>query len=172
MTRRDHHSYGGFTQDELRLEPAQETAAGFAFEEPDMAKKPMGRPSAYSTKIADIICNRLADGMSLREICRADDMPDRSTVMEWVWDGRHEEFSRRYARAREVQADYLADDIIEIADRDDLDPNDKRARIDARKWLAGKLRPKAYGEKITQEVTGADGAPLVPTLNVTIGSGS
>ena len=49
------------------------------------------------------------------------------------------------ARAR--QADTLADSILDIADGEG-DSDDKRVRIDSRKWLAGKLRPKVYGDKV------------------------
>ena len=46
--------------------------------------------------------------------------------------------------------------------RTETDSNMARVRIDARKWAAGKLAPKKYGDKSTTEVTGADGAPLMP----------
>ena len=73
-------------------------------------------------------------------------MPNRDTVYQWMAD--QPGFSDRYARAREEQADTLADDIVRIADDPKLDPNDKRVRVDARKWVAAKLKPKKYGEKL------------------------
>ena len=112
-------------------------------------------------------------------------MPAASTVFKWLVDNRA--FSEQYARAREAQADSLFDEMLEIADDARNDWMERRGeedagwvangehiqrsrlRLDARKWMAGKLRPKKYGEKITQELTGADGAALVPVLNVTIG---
>ncbi|WP_343828701.1 hypothetical protein [Brevundimonas olei] len=102
--------------------------------------------------MADAICERLADGESLRSICSDDEMPAKSTVFKWL--GLIPAFADQYARARETQADSLADDIVDIADNKALEPNDKRVRIDARKWLAGKLRPKAYGDKVA--VVGGD----------------
>lgn len=112
----------------------------------------MPRPLEFNEAVADAICERLADGESLRSICRDDEMPAKSTVFKWL--GLIPAFADQYARARETQADSLADDIVDIADDKALEPNDKRVRIDARKWLAGKLRPRAYGDKVA--VVGGD----------------
>ncbi len=106
----------------------------------------MGRPSSYTDEIADKIVTRLAHGEGLRTICRDDDLPDRSTVMAWV--DTNEEFSHRYARARDLQADYFADDVIDIADDASLTPDDKRIKIDARKWRAGRQAPGRWGDKV------------------------
>jgi hypothetical protein len=72
-------------------------------------------------------------------------MPGLKTVMQWL--ARYPEFAQQYAQARQAGADALADEIIDIADNRELDPQDRRVRIDARKWIASKLKPKAYGEK-------------------------
>ena len=105
-----------------------------------------GRPSGFTQEIADTICERIADGESLRSICAADDMPNKATVFKWL--AAFPTFSDQYARARETQADSLFDDVLTIADSSQDDPQDRRVRIDARKWMAGKLRPKVYGDKI------------------------
>jgi hypothetical protein len=127
---------------------------------------PAGRPTDYTQETADIICERLADGESLRTICDDADMPARSTVFRWL--SLHKEFSDQYARAKEVQAEVLADELISIADdgrndwmeRKDADGENigwrengealrrSALRIDTRKWVAAKLLPKKYGEKI------------------------
>jgi hypothetical protein len=112
----------------------------------------MGRPSDYTQEVASLICNRLADGESLRAICLDDDMPARETVRGWLI--RLPEFAGQYARARGEQGDAYADEIVAIADDKDEDANSRRVRIDARKWAAGKLRPDVYGEKVTQEHKG------------------
>lgn len=104
-----------------------------------------GRPSGYSEEVAGTICQEIMEGKSLRTICAGKDMPSASTVYAWL--GQSPEFQDMYARAREIQADVLADEILEIADAD-LDPNRARVMIDARKWLAGKLRPKKYGDRV------------------------
>src|SRR5437870_424437 len=72
-----------------------------------------GRPPIYSEKLAGVVCERLANGESLREICAEASMPDRQTVYNWLRD--NETFRVRYARARADQADYFADEILDIA---------------------------------------------------------
>jgi hypothetical protein len=138
----------------------------------------------FSREIADTICERIANGESLRAICSEDDMPNKANVFRWL--AADETFRDQYARARETQADSLFDEILTIADtpmegsKTKITANGietttgdmiehRRLQVDARKWMAGKLQPKKYGDKITQELTGAGGSPLVPVLNVTIG---
>jgi hypothetical protein len=133
----------------------------------------MGRPSIYCQEMADTICERLSDGESLRAICSGDEMPNRATVFRWL--ANNELFRDQYAHARDAQADALADDIVAIADESaqdvivDEDGKERvnqevvarsRLRVDARKWVASKLKPKVYGEKVTQELTGKDGGPI------------
>lgn len=122
-----------------------------------------GRPSGYSEEVAGTICMEIMAGKSLRTICAMEGMPAASTVYAWL--GQYPEFSAQYARAREVQADMLADEIIEIADSD-LDPNRARVMIDARKWLAGKLRPKKYGDRVELDHKVDGNQPMQVTVNV------
>lgn len=104
--------------------------------------------------------------------------------MLWL-DGRQPGFTEQYARAREAQADKLAEETLAIADedctmvradkhgsRDDDGAGNtevvfdatavarNRLRVDARKWLASKMAPKKYGEKIQAEHTGANGGAI------------
>ena len=110
-----------------------------------------GRPSKYSTKLADDLCERLIDGESLRKICLSESMPSVATVCRWLADDKHPGFREQYARAREFQADTLFDEVLNIADTAD-EKNEAvalaRLKIDARKWMAGKLRAKKYGDKL------------------------
>jgi hypothetical protein len=141
----------------------------------------VGRPSSYTPETATEICAQIAEGKSLRTICAAGGMPGLRTIMQWLAD--REGFQQQYARAREAQADALAEEILDIADDGKNDTyvtadgtelvnHDhiarSRLRVDSRKWLASKLKPKKYGDKVHQELSGVDGAPLVPVLNVTI----
>lgn len=127
----------------------------------------IGRPSGYTKEIGDEICDRLSDGESLRAICRDDHMPNKSMVFRWLYE--FQSFRDQYARAKEEQADSLADDILDIADdgRNDTYIDDEgnkkvdfdaiqrsRLRVDARKWIASKLKPKVYGDRIQQEISG------------------
>lgn len=91
------------------------------------------------------ICQQIALGRSLVKICEEPDMPSYWTVMQWR--AKEAEFSQNYARAREDQADFYAEEIIDIAD-EEKDANLARVRIDARKWKAGKLKPKVYGDRL------------------------
>jgi hypothetical protein len=102
-------------------------------------------------------------------------MPNITSVFKWL--AKFPEFANQYARAREEQAEAFADEIVAISDENDgkaimSDGQEvavvfdstavarNRLRVDARKWVASKLKPKKYGDKIQQEVSGADGAPL------------
>lgn len=112
---------------------------------------------SYTDQIAGEICRRIADGESLVEICKGSDMPSRSAVMDWLTI--HEAFADKYAHARELQADYYADDIVRIAD-EAKDAQLARLQVDARKWKASKLAPKKYGDKLQTEHSGPEGGPI------------
>ena len=74
----------------------------------------MGRPSIYTTELADEICTRLANGESLRSICRDDHIPARITVVDWIIKNR-EGFADQYAHARDVGLDVMADQLLDIS---------------------------------------------------------
>lgn len=118
----------------------------------------MARPSEFTQETADYICEQIIEGRSLRSICLEEEMPAPSTVCRWL--ARNDTFRKQYAHARELQADALFDEILDIADdgaNDYMGEDEKyngdavqrsRLRVDARKWMAGKLAPKRYGEKL------------------------
>lgn len=130
-----------------------------------------GRPSSFTQEVADAICDGLVEGNSLRSICKADSMPSAATVCRWL--GSHDAFREQYARAREAQADTLFDEILDIADDNSRDSKTvgregeeyevcntefvqrAKLRVDARRWMAGKLQPKKYGDKVA--LTGGAG---------------
>ena len=116
-----------------------------------------GRPSGYSEAIAERICTELALGRSLVTICNSQDMPARQTVFRWL--DQNTEFRDRYARAREIQADTFADEIVDLADNAE-DANLARIQIDARKWAAAKQRPSKYSERVVSELMGKGGGPI------------
>lgn len=132
-------------------------------------KNPGGRPTIFSEELADTICERLALGESLRAICRDDDMPAMSAVFRWL--AANQSFREQYAHAREAQADALADDILDIADTaKETNEAVRKAqlRIESRKWIAAKLKPKKYNDRVINEVTGADGGPIQHDHMVTL----
>ncbi len=137
------------------------------------APKKLGRPSDFTQELADLICERLSDGESLRSICQGEEMPNKATVFRWL--AARPDFSDQYARAREVQAETMADDILQIADdgandtyvdengnkRTDHDVIARsKLRVDARKWLASKMAPKRYGDKVDVNHGGQADNPL------------
>lgn len=116
----------------------------------------------FSQEVFDAICERLANGESLRTICASKNMPSKANVFRWI--AADKTVADQYTRAREAQADSIVDDMLNIADDASIDPNDRRVRIDARKWIAGKMRPKVYGDKVA--IGGADDLPPIKTEDV------
>lgn len=122
------------------------------------------RSTKYTRKTLETICLRLAEGASLRKICSADDMPSRHTVQRWLLS--YPEFEAAYRVARQMQADHFVDEIVDIADTESNAALAK-VRIDARKWMAAILKPKAYGN--LQVDTGrVDGDILIERLNAAL----
>jgi hypothetical protein len=78
--------------------------------------KKKGRPSLYTEPLAAKICERLAEGETLRSVCRDQAMPDKATVLRWLGDKAKTDFRDQYAHARDMQADALFDEALEIAD--------------------------------------------------------
>jgi len=72
----------------------------------------------------------------------------------------------QYARALSALAENqvaLLEDAIADMRNGKIDAQMAKVEIDARKWFASKFLPKRYGEKITQEISGPDGAPIAQT---------
>jgi len=131
--------------------------------------KKIGRPPKFNDAITEEICSRIAGGESLRNICKSEHLPSIATVRTWLFkadsgDAEYAPFLSQYARAREEQADHYADEIIEISDytaadviidaegvpRLNIDAIQRaKLRVDSRKWVASKLKPKRYGDKTT-----------------------
>lgn len=146
------------------------------------------RESAIAT-----VLEELASGRSLIAICQSEGRPSFTTFMRWLAEeGEAGNMLRdKYARAREAQAEVMAEDILAIADeecttvradkhgtQDDGDGKTEvvfdstavqrnRLRVDARKWLLSKMAPKKYGDKVTQEHTGANGGAIQVASTVT-----
>ena len=113
--------------------------------------------SRYTLEIADAILERVSSGEPLRQVCRDKGMPPESTFRQWVRDDR-DGLAARYEAARRLQIDCFADEIVLLSNRDDLDANDKRVRIDTLKWLCSKVVPRRYGERLL--VAGEAESPL------------
>lgn len=132
---------------------------------PAPGARPIGRPSGFTQETADAICADISSGLSLRAICAKEGMPAQSMVYRWLQ--LHLEFREQYRVARMAQAEHFVDEIMDIADdaRNDFMEREgkdgsigyalngehisrSKARIEARMWLAGKLAPKVYGDKL------------------------
>jgi len=130
-----------------------------------------GRPTTYNQATADLICLRMAEGETLRQVCRDKALPARSTVYRWL--SKNPSFSDQYARAREALVEHWADEILDIADDGTTDYVTRigrngteyeavdqehiqrsRLRVDARRWLLSKLNPGQYGDHMEVEHTG------------------
>lgn len=128
-------------------------------------KKATGRPSTFDQAKADAIIERVAGHESLRAICLDVGVP-LTTFLQWVSD--REALSAQYTRAKQMQAELLASEILEISDdgRNDtyVDPQSgeertdhdviarSKLRVDTRKWILSKMLPKVYGERVQAEV--------------------
>ena len=132
-------------------------------------KAKRGRPSLYTPELALEICERLAQGESLRSICQDEHMPDHSTVCMWAVEDKGG-FYNQYTRAREVQYLGMADELTDISDDgrndwmtktlkngEEIEVVNKevvdrsKLRVETRKWILSKMLPKVYGDKVQVE---------------------
>jgi hypothetical protein len=132
-----------------------------------------GRPTIRTQEIEDTLLEGIADGRSIADICSAEDMPARSTIFRWLSEDQG--FSDLYARAKEAQAECLADELLQISDdgsNDWMERRDEKTgdcigwrengeaiqrsklRVDTRKWVAARLLPRKYGDKVETTLTG------------------
>ncbi|MCY7291336.1 MAG: hypothetical protein LH615_04055 [Ferruginibacter sp.] len=131
-------------------------------------------------KAVDIVLDCIRNGESLIGCLRSrsrQEVPNSSTWNEWL--NGDEELANRYARACEERADLIFEEILDIADDKSQDSiitdsgnvvfNNEfaarsRIKIDARKWMLGKMNPKKFGDKIQQEFSGELKTNLIPTI--------
>lgn len=111
----------------------------------------------------DAICERLAGGESLRQIAR-DVGVHNGTLCRWLTSD--EDRAQHYARAREMAGHKAASEVMEIADDRSLGADERRVMIDARKWAAGRMAGKYYGDRQRLEHTGEDGGPVVTEIRI------
>ena len=122
-----------------------------------------GRPKVSDEVILETL-ELIAQGMSITKACNAAGM-SHSTFHARVSEPA---FSDKYAKAMDKRADKIFDEMQDIADGDDSEPdnsvkiNRDRLRVDTRKWIVSKMLPKKYGDKVTNELIGADGKDLIP----------
>jgi hypothetical protein len=129
----------------------------------DKPKAKIGRPTVYTKELGEKICDVIkTTNLGLRKICENPEFPPHGTVVCWLENTEHP-FTLQYTRAKEGQADYLADEMMEIAD--DCKPEKfhvekAKLQVDTRKWIASKLKVKKYGDKLINEHTGTNGQAI------------
>jgi len=128
---------------------------------PVLEKRPVGRPTLYDPSYCDVVRELGRKGKSVEQICYQLDVSLRTI---YLWRDAHEEFlhalddAKTYEQAwwEEQAAAYM----VENKDSD---------RLNASLWsrsMAARF-PKKYRESTKQEITGADGAPLLTGIQVT-----
>lgn len=105
---------------------------------------PGGRPSKYSQHVADRLINELMAGKSIRQICKAHDMPSAKTVNAWFH--RYSELRQRYLGVCETREIYLIDDILADGPDAFISPAARHA-ADTAIWKLRRMQPK--GRKVT-----------------------
>lgn len=118
----------------------------------------------FSPELWEELLGHIAAGESLRQVCKREGMPHQGSVMRWL--AKDESLQPAYAAAMAMRAEFYAEEIVDIADEDCEDAvaaARNRLRVDARKWVACKLVPKKYGEKVDMNHGGG------VTLNVVTG---
>ena len=137
----------------------------------------VGRPSEYTGAEADVICAWVQAGGSLRSYNRETGRPV-ATIYRWM--RQNAVFLTLLTAAHEDRADTLAEETIEIADAIALTPTIEgvaaaKLQIEARKWVATKLRPSKWGDKQVVEHVGAVsiriGIPAKPQATAPIEAG-
>lgn len=140
--------------------------------------KPKGRPTVYSEKKVKEILELVSEGIALWKIVCRVDMPSRTTFYDWMLE--NPDLRDKYETAKNLATDKFAEEIIDIADDDSGDYieaadgriviNTNKVRRDelkikARQWMASKIQPKKYGDRIQQEITQPEGV----TFNMNFG---
>lgn len=128
-------------------------------------KRRPGRQSTYTDEVAKLICERLETGEPLLQILRDAGMPAPRTVYDWI--DAHPDFAARFARARDIGFDAIAEDTMAIVDQipertltehgDKVDPGHVawlKNRAEQRLKLLAKWSPKRYGDKQQIEHSG------------------
>lgn len=137
-----------------------------------------GRPKfKFTPEIEDFILSGVVSGLSLRIIYDegkahfGGEGKFPSPALMKIYVASNAEFQARYARAKDISQDIMAEDLIDIIDGThpqfaEADLAQRKASVEERKWIMGKLRRKKWGEVKVTEVTGADGQSLIPSQTI------
>ena len=140
-----------------------------------------GRPSKYTPELALLICDAIATGSSMRQVCMREGMPNAETVNGWIL--RNEEFQSLYEIARRRRADAWCEELVDIARNGSDDYIEKESErtgrtftalnreaiersrliINTMQWTMGKMQPKKYGDQVM--LSGDPDNPLLFTVD-------
>lgn len=128
---------------------------------PPIVHVPKAWPSEEKAHWVEALAQWIEDGGSLSSFCR--EYPQGPCKTAWFeWINSDPIIADRYARARENGADTLAEETVSIADEvkdaghmDSARVNAARLRVDARKWVASKLKPKTYADRLETVQSGS-----------------
>lgn len=115
--------------------------------------------TTYTPELAAKFCAKIADGGSLRSVCKKACMPSKATVFRWL--GEHKDFVKMYEKATDERADGQIDEIVDIADNCKADADSIRKaklQIHARVEQAQRMKPRKYGRQL--QLTGEGGGPV------------
>ena len=148
----------------------------------------MARPEIFTRELAQRVLDKVeATSLSMKRICELEkDLPSEGTVMRWQKLGAQDDcehegykwFFKELARARERRADFLVEEMVEIADDGSNDfmiivkgdneytvenkewTSRSKLRVETRRQVAAMLHPKKYSDRVKQEISGPDGGPV------------
>lgn len=141
-----------------------------------------GTSTVRTAENMEAILQGLSDGVPLRQLCRNLSI-SKSEVYRWKDDDA--EFSGRFARARELGFDALAEEALEIADdgtndwmkreRQSGEVDDavntehiqrSKLRVETRLKLLAKWDPKRYGERVDHTSSDGTMTPQAPVYQI------
>lgn len=116
----------------------------------------MGRPSKFTDAVWQRILDEVASGKSVREVCLDKAMPATRSV--WKWMHLDPDLREQFDRAKAEQLEDVMDQLLALCDDlpDNPDPGQvakRKLQVNTRQWVASKLLPKKYGERVQQDVT-------------------
>jgi transposase len=123
-------------------------------------KRPVGRPSLYDPKYCEEVIALGKIGKSVEAIGA---ILGVGTKTLYNWRDQHEDFLHALDMAKEFELQWWED----IAQTHMIE-NKESDKINATIWsrsMAARF-PKKYREQVKQEITGADGAPLLAGIQV------
>lgn len=126
----------------------------------EQPKRPVGRPSTYDPAYCEKVVELGKLGKSIEQICYDLDTPVRTL---YLWRDTHPEFMQALEDAKAFEQAWWESQahayMVETKDG---------PKLNASLWsrsMAARF-PKKYRESVKQEITGADGAPLITGINV------